>query len=101
MSDSSNPTGSSSSTPSRPSASASAPAEPELSSLPVHVLDLGKAKSSEVKDLKKGRGKLFDEISDTLLDLELASDAAKSGSVVPVVLIVERKRKRKTSKSFF
>lgn len=64
--------------------------------LPIHILDLGRARSGDVKDLKKGRGKLLDEITDALVDVQATvDDASGREEIVPVVLIVERKRKRK------
>jgi len=64
--------------------------------LPIHILDVGKAKSGDVKDLKKGRGKLLDEVADTIVELEASvAESAVGQNVVPVIVVVERKRKQK------
>jgi hypothetical protein len=80
-----------------PSASpgSSGAGESNLRVLPIHVVDLGKARSGDVKDLKKGGGKLLDEVADAVYDVQLGLDENTEKNVVPVVLVVERKRKRK------
>ena len=85
--------------PSSPTGSGESPSSggTDLRILPVHVLDLGKAKSGDIRDLTKGRGKLLDEVTDTLLELAAtADDQSTSKTLVPVVMVVERTRKRKS-----
>lgn len=68
----------------------------ETRTLPLHVVDLGTEKGSAVRDLKRGRGKLLDEIADTVADIEASiADEAVAKNLIPVVMIVERKRSRK------
>jgi len=59
------------------------------------ILDLGKKKRSALKDLKRGRGRLMDEVEDALGEV-LASlgDEAEGKQMVPIVLVYKRKRKR-------
>jgi hypothetical protein len=63
--------------------------------LPIHIIDLGKRKSGDVKDLKRGHGKLLEEVGDALEDADLGLDQVTQQDVVPLIIIVERKRKRR------
>ncbi|HUW04107.1 MAG TPA: hypothetical protein VMW08_17265 [Acidimicrobiales bacterium] len=58
------------------------------------IVDLGKVARKHVKALKRGEGKLVDEVVDVLDDVidELGDELADS-SLVPIVLIYERKPK--------
>ena len=68
--------------------------------LPPIVLDLGKVKRKQIKRLKQGTGPLLDEVHEAIASVrdELA-DEAEGKELVPVVLLYERKRKKK--KGFF
>ena len=55
----------------------------------VIVVDLGSKKRKQVKQLRKGRGKLMDRVKQCLE--ELKATGAVSGTLVPVVIIVEQK----------
>jgi hypothetical protein len=50
------------------------------------VVDLGKRRRSEVKDLRKGHGNLFGEVEETLVQLK--ADGLKG----TVIFVVEEKR---------
>jgi hypothetical protein len=59
------------------------------------MVDLGKVKRKHIKRLKRGEGKLADEVLDVLDGVadELGEDFA-GATLVPVVLIYERKPKK-------
>lgn len=58
------------------------------------VVDLGKVRRKHVKALKRGEGKLVDEVVDVLDDVvEEVGDELAGSTLVPVVLIYERKPK--------
>lgn len=60
------------------------------------ILDLGKKKTRAVKGLKRGRGRLMDEVEQTIEEVRagLGADAA-SKEIVPIVMIYQKKRKRR------
>lgn len=60
------------------------------------VIDLGKEKRGRIKDLKRGRGKLMDEVN-TVIDEVRANlgPEAEGGRFIPVVVLYEKKAKRK------
>ena len=64
--------------------------------LPPIVLDLGRVKRKQVKRLKRGEGPLLDEVHEAIASVhhELGDEIEGKG-LVPVVLIYERKRKKK------
>jgi hypothetical protein len=97
MTDSTNPSGASATA--KPATSSSTAASgKEARVLPLHVLDLGTKKSKDVEDLKRGRGKLVDDVADAIMRVEATlDDPSAAENVVPVVLFVERKRKRKNN----
>ena len=53
------------------------------------IIDLGRHKPKAVKNLKKGRGKLLDEIYTTIE--ELRTVGAISATAQPVIVVVEEK----------
>ena len=60
------------------------------------VIDLGKVKRKQVKRLKRGEGKLADEVLDVLDEVvEELGDELEGASLVPVVMIYEKKPKKK------
>ena len=67
---------------------------------PPIVLDLGKVRRKQVKRLKQGAGPLLEEVHEAVASVhhELGAEA-KAQELVPVVLLYERKRKKK--KGFF
>ena len=56
---------------------------------PPVLLDLGEHKPKRVKQLRKGKGKLLDEIT-TTID-ELKSNGVISASAQPVIIVVREK----------
>jgi len=52
------------------------------------VLDMGKQKPGRVKKLRKGKGRLMDDVHSAIEELQQAG--AISANVQPVVVIVER-----------
>jgi Family of unknown function (DUF6200) len=67
----------------------------EGEAIPPIVINLGKAKGKKIKDLKRGRGKLMDEVLAAIEQVRanLGEDAPE-GRLLPVVLIYEKKPKR-------
>jgi len=57
------------------------------------VVDLGKASGSRVRKLRKGGGRLMQDVADAVA--ELRRSAALPEHSHPVVVVVERKRKRR------
>lgn len=70
-----------------------AAAEPQIVT-PV-VVDLGKVRRKHVKRLKRGEGRLADEVMDVLDEVmaELGEEV-DGASLVPIVMIYERKPKK-------
>jgi uncharacterized protein DUF6200 len=60
------------------------------------IVDLGKKRRKQIKQLRKGRGKLFDKVNSTLQELKTASTI--SASAEPVVIIVQEKRRKTKSR---
>lgn len=63
------------------------------------LVDLGKQKRGRVKDLRKGKGRLMDDLDQTLADLR--ADGSIAEGAQPVIIVVERKRKKKGLKGMF
>jgi hypothetical protein len=60
------------------------------------ILDLGKKKKRAIKSLKRGRGRLMDEVEQTLAEVRAGLGADGSNKeLVPIVMIYQRKRKRR------
>jgi hypothetical protein len=60
---------------------------------PLLVVDVGKRQTRKrVRAMRKGRGKLFDKITD--LVAELKSSGTIKGDVQPIVIVVRRKERR-------
>jgi hypothetical protein len=58
------------------------------------VLDLGKKKRKAIKDLKKGRGKLVEEVQAALSQMQASLGAEAEGKMIlPVVVVYREKRK--------
>lgn len=68
----------------------------ELEALPIHLVDLGKAKPKAIKELKKGGGKLHQAVLEALGEIEFNLGAEAAGkTLLPVVVVVERKRTKR------
>ena len=61
------------------------------------IIDLGKQKSRAIKNLKKGEGRLWDDVLDVVEEVKDMLDTEADGKVlVPIVLIYrERSRRRR------
>lgn len=61
------------------------------------ILDLGKKRRKVIKALKRGRGRLVDEVAQTLQEvrLGLSPEEAKGKEFVPIVLIYRQRQKRR------
>jgi hypothetical protein len=63
------------------------------------VVDLGKKTKKTIKKLKKGSGKMVEELAEAMDAVRARLPEADKGKViVPVVMFVERKLSKKTSK---
>ena len=58
------------------------------------IVDIGKKRKKQIKQLRDGRGKLMDEVNG-LLD-ELRAAGSISASAQPVVVVVQQKRKARS-----
>lgn len=57
------------------------------------ILDLGKKKRKDVKQLRGGKGKLLEEISSSIE--ELRTTGAVSASAQPIIVVVREKDKKR------
>ena len=72
--------------------------QPENAALPPVVIDLGKVGRRRIRKLKKGRGRLVDEVHEVadLVREELGEELA-GREILPVVLIYRKKRRKRKS----
>lgn len=67
----------------------------QVEALPIHLVDLGKAKPKAIKELKKGGGKLHQAVIEALGEIEFNLGAEAAGkTLLPVVVVVEKKAKK-------
>ena len=59
------------------------------------VIDLGKQKSKAVRALKKGQGKLMDDVTRVMQEVRANSAELAGKELVPVVMVYRKKPKRK------
>lgn len=60
------------------------------------VYDLGKAKRGQIKDLKRGHGKLVGEVNELIEQVRSTlNESGHEGQIVPIVVVYRRKTKRK------
>ena len=60
------------------------------------IIDLGKEKRKRIKDLKRGRGRLMNEVSGVINEARMNLGAEADGKeFIPIILIYRKKRKRK------
>lgn len=58
------------------------------------IVDLGKKARKQIKDLKRGGGKLKDEIYDTTSEVRQRLGVEAEGKeILPIVVVYERKKK--------
>jgi len=71
-------------------------ASPSSDAVTPIMIDLGKKKNKQIRDLKRGRGKLMDQVSEVLervrADLGPGTDPK---NLVPIVMIYRKKEKRR------
>jgi hypothetical protein len=66
------------------------------------IIDLGKQKAGSIKELKKGEGKLWDEVFTVVDEVKTKLGEDASGKVlVPVVIVYRAKPKRKRRNNMF
>ena len=66
------------------------------------IIDLGKVKRKRIKALKKGRGRLVDEVAEVLEEVRASlGDDGAGKQLVPIVMIYRRKRRKKKYEGFF
>lgn len=68
-------------------------AESATSHAPI-VVDIGKKRRKQIKQLREGRGKLMDEVNSLLQELKTAGSISTSAQ--PVVIVVREKRKARS-----
>ena len=63
------------------------------------LVDLGKVKRKAAKRLKRGRGKLIDEVNQVIAEVEanLGDDVAGK-ELLPVIILYEQKKPKKSRK---
>jgi hypothetical protein len=60
------------------------------------IIDLGKQKPKSIKELKKGEGKLWDEVFDVADEVKEMLGAEAEGKVlIPIVMLYKEKSKRR------
>jgi hypothetical protein len=60
---------------------------------PMVILDLGKKRRKQIKRLRKGNGRLMDQVNDTVAQLQ-EDETIDPASQVVVVVVKEKQRKR-------
>lgn len=61
------------------------------------VIDLGKVRKKEIRELKRGDGKLMREVSHVMNEVRKALAEEMAGKhLVPVIILYKEKRKRRT-----
>jgi hypothetical protein len=66
------------------------------------IVDLGKLRPKKVKQLKKGSGPYLDGVLPAIAQVRAEAGKRFEGKeIVPVVIIYEKKRKRRTLSSLF
>ena len=62
------------------------------------IIDLGKQKRRALKSLKKGEGKLWDEVLDVVEEVkDMLGTDAEGKVLVPVVMLYRKKNRRRRS----
>ncbi|QSQ14517.1 DUF6200 domain-containing protein [Myxococcus landrumensis] len=64
-------------------------------------LDLGKKSAKAVKKLRKGRGRLLDDVRETLQDLQTSGRVAANAQPVIVIVRAKPKKKKRSLGGFF
>lgn len=60
------------------------------------VIDVGKTRRRNIRKLKRGRGKLYQETQDVLAEVKEGLGAASAGKeLLPVIIVYKQKRKKR------
>ena len=60
------------------------------------ILDMGKKKRRALKDLRRGRGRLMDEVEQSLDEVRIGLGEEMAGKqIVPIVLVYKKKSKKR------
>jgi hypothetical protein len=60
------------------------------------ILDIGKARKKNIRDMKRGQGKIMADIQDAMAEVTLSlGDQADEKQLVPVVLLYRKKSRRR------
>jgi hypothetical protein len=70
------------------------PATTPVNSAPPVVLDLGKQRRKRVKQLRRGEGRLMDEVNASIEELRTAGAIAADAQAVVIVVREKRRRTR-------
>jgi len=63
------------------------------------VLDVGKAKKRDIRDIKRGQGRLLADVHDAVAEVSAtAGEQIEDSQIVPVVLVYRRKQRRRRRK---
>jgi hypothetical protein len=66
------------------------------------ILNLGKTKKKNIKQLRQGRGKLVGDIDDALKEISASlGEQGEGKQLVPVVLVYRKKTKRRKAGGLF
>ena len=66
------------------------------------IIDLGKTRPKRIKAFKRGRGKLMDEVADVIDEVQTCmGDEAEGKTLIPVIMVYEKKRKKKRRRGMF
>ena len=60
------------------------------------IIDLGRQKSGSLRELKKGEGRLWDEVLDVVEEVkEMLGAEAEGKMLVPIIMLYQEKSKRR------
>lgn len=66
------------------------------------VVDLGKVRKKRIRQLKKGRGKLMDDVQEALAEVtEGLGQELKGKEIVPIVIVYRQKSKKRSRRSMW
>ena len=66
------------------------------------IIDLGRQKPSQIKDLKEGEGELWDETLDVIEEAKEMLGAEVEGKMlIPIILLYEKKSPRRIERLLF
>ena len=75
------------------------PVKPEVKNRDTIIVDLGSKRRKQIRQLRKGKGKLMDKVNECLT--ELKSGGSITGTVQPVVIVVKEKAEMFNFKGMF